>query len=133
MKKKLFAGIAMAVLLLCVTGCDDTGYNMLLRAAMTEATTLKGFCDQNNFKSAEISRADSLVSVATIRQQANQREDAFTALDEAIIYYRLALSRIELAKTERVVESARQKLSDDEDQLATYKKVLDELKGEPKK
>jgi hypothetical protein len=129
MKKKSLAGIATAVFVLCMAGCDDTGYNMLMRAAMTEATTLKSFCDQNNFKSAEISRADSLVSVANVRQQANQREDAFTAWEMAIIYYRLALSRNELEKTERIVGNARQKLSDDQDQLNTYKKVLDELKG----
>jgi hypothetical protein len=96
---------------------------------MTEATTLKNFCDQNNFKSAEISCADSLVSLANIRQQAGEREDAFAAFDLAIIYYRLAMSKNELAQTEKVVENARQKLSDDEDQLNTYKKVLDELKG----
>ena len=96
---------------------------------MNEATTLKSFCDQKNFKSAEISRADSLVSLANVREQAKQSELAFAALDAAIIYYRLALSRNELAKTEQVVEDARQKLSDDEDHLNTYKKVLDELKG----
>jgi hypothetical protein len=129
MKKKLLAGIAMAVFVLCMGGCDDTGYNLLLRADMTEATTLKNFCDQNNFKSAEISCADSLVSLANIRQQAGEKEDAFAAFDLAIIYYRLAMSKNELAQTEKVVENARQKLSDDEDQLNTYKKVLDELKG----
>jgi hypothetical protein len=129
MKKKLLAGTAMGVFILCMAGCDDTGYNMLLRADMTEATTLKNFCDQNNLKSAEFSCADSLVSLADVRQQANQKEDAFAAFDLAIIYYRLGLSRNELAKTERIVENARQKLSDDEDQLNTYVKVLDELKG----
>jgi hypothetical protein len=96
---------------------------------MTEATTLKNFCDQNNLKSAEISCADSLVALANIRQQADQREDAFAAFDLAIIYYRLGLSKIELGKTEKIVEAARQKLSDDDEQLNTYKKVLDELKG----
>jgi hypothetical protein len=129
MKKKFLVGAAMAVLVLCMAGCDDTGYNMLLRSDMTEATTLKNFCDQNNLKSAEISSADSLVSLANIRQQADQREDAFAAFDLAIIYYRLGLSKIELGKTEKIVEAARQKLSDDDEQLNTYKKVLDELKG----
>jgi Xaa-Pro aminopeptidase len=129
MKKKLLAGIAIAVFVLCMGGCDDTGYNMLLRADQTEATTLKNYCDQNNFKSADISSADSLVSLANVRQQASEKEDAFAAFDLAIIYYRLALSKIELAKIEKVVENARQKLSDDEEQLNTYKKVLDELKG----
>jgi hypothetical protein len=129
MKKKLLAGIAMAVFILCMSGCDDTGYNMLLRADQTEATTLKNYCDQNNFKSPDITSADSLVSQASIRQDAGQKEDAFAAFDLSIIFYRLALSKIELAKTEKVVENARQKLSDDEEQLNTYKKVLDELKG----
>ncbi len=133
MKKKILAGIAAAGVALCLVGCDDTGYTMILRAAMAEATALKGYCDQNNLKSGEITRADSLVSSALVQQQNNQKEDAFAAWELAIIYYRLALSKNELARTERVVEDARQKLTDDDEQLNINKKVLEELKGETKR
>jgi hypothetical protein len=132
MKKKILAGIAVAGVVLLMAGCDDAGYNMLLRAAMAEASTLKSFCDQNNLKSEEISRADSLLASAAVKQQSNLREDAFMALDLSIIYYRLALSKNELVRTEKIVEDARQKLSDDGEQLNTNEKVLSELKGERK-
>ncbi|HMD67725.1 MAG TPA: hypothetical protein VKF42_02535, partial [Chitinivibrionales bacterium] len=59
--------------------------------------------------------------------------DAFASWELAIIYYRLALSKNELARTERVVEDARQKLTDDDEQLNINKKVLEELKGETKR
>jgi hypothetical protein len=114
-----------------IAGCDPSS-EMLLKAATAEANTLKGFCEQNNFKAPEISRADSLMALASVKLQSGKKEEMFSALDFAIINYRLALSKLELSKTEKITETARRQLSDDEDELNTYQKVLAEMTGETK-
>jgi chromosome condensin MukBEF ATPase and DNA-binding subunit MukB len=50
-------------------------------------------------------------------------------MDLSVIYYRLALSKQELAQTETRLENAREQLRTEEQQLSDYKEILKELKG----
>ena len=121
---KMTAPAVVALLVFCTPG-----YRTLSQTSVNEAGTLKSYCEQNNLQSPEIAKADSLYAYANGQLQKGWGEEGYTKMDLAVLYYRIALSKREMSLTQKRYEEAERQLSDDENELATYKEVLREMKG----
>lgn len=120
-------GMALVVAAVVIS-CAGSG-QVLSKTSANMAGALKSFCEQHNIKSPETRSADSLYSLAVVRLQKGQKPDGYAAMDFAVIYYRLALSKMERAMAEKRLDDSRDLLATEQRQLADYKEVLRELKG----
>jgi len=125
--KRLLMACACAAALGLLAGCDKG----LVYPSTTpaEAGTLKNFCEQQNIMSPEVRSADSLYSLGNVKLREGNRSLGYAHLDLAIIYYRLALRKQEFATAQKRFDESAAKLSEEQEQLATYREVLKEMKG----
>lgn len=123
MKKKLKYGFFLLFLPLFVS-CGMVRQLPSLSMA-SEAKTLKTYCEQINLQSPDVKQADQFYADANVQLRQNRHEEAYSKMDLAVIYYRLALSKMELEESKAKLQEASRKLNEDENQLNEYLEILD--------
>jgi len=119
---KLAAPAALSLLVFCVSS-----YRTLSQTSDTEAGTLKTYCEQNNIQGPEITKADSLYSMAVSLIQNGRNDEGYSKMDLAVFNYRLALSRLDLNQTQKRYDEMQKRLNDDQNHLSAYKQMLQEM------
>jgi hypothetical protein len=127
MVRTAWMGVCLAGMVL-LASCAGSS-QMLSRTTANMAGALKSFCEQHNIRTVETRTADSLYVQATVKLQKGMKVDGYATMDLAVIYYRLALSKQELAMAEKRLDEAREQISEQEQHLHDYNEVLAELKG----
>jgi hypothetical protein len=75
----------------------------------------------------EVQKADSLVTASRAYKQEGRKAEAELTTELAAAYYRLALSKTALQKSQERISELRKSLSTAQGQLRTYKEVLYEI------
>ncbi|MBD3346109.1 MAG: hypothetical protein GF401_13715 [Chitinivibrionales bacterium] len=113
-------------LFLFLVSCGSQ-YPMLAQDISVQCKELHEICSQKKIKSAEATTADSLYTTGLTLYQKGKNKDAYPVLESAAMYYRLALSKDELEDVNNEIDRLKESLTDAEDKLGMYKKVLSEL------
>lgn len=112
---------------ICLSACGSNQAQLAQRS-QDESVHLQEYCKRAGLNNAETQRADaSLASAAKHLKEGDEAEAAAQA-ELAGTLYRLALARKELAGVQAEVESLKQGLAKDKDQLQTYQEILGEMK-----
>jgi septal ring factor EnvC (AmiA/AmiB activator) len=122
MKKRLKVGSLLLFLPLFIS-CG-MGRQLPSLSMASEAKTLKTYCEQINLQSPDVKQADQFYADANVQLQQNRHEEAYSKMDLAAIYYRLALSKMELEDSKAKLQEASRKLNNDENQLNAYLEIL---------
>jgi tetratricopeptide (TPR) repeat protein len=127
MKRQNGLVLPTAALLFLLVSCAAQ-FSFIAPAIFSEATELKAVCAQQKLDAATLKIADSLYDAGDVLIQKGKNEAAFTLLDRAIDYYRIALTNAAIAKKEKEVAAQEQALSKTRDDVSAYQQVLKELK-----
>lgn len=104
-------------------------YPMLATTAGKKAVELQSYCRERNITSDEVKTADSLYAVAERMLAKGKEEPAYLLFDLAMVNYRHALSKREVAASRREVAVLRKSLTRAQQELETYKKILSEVES----
>ncbi len=104
-------------------------YPMLSKQVSTEALTVKEYCTKNGISSEITGKADSLYASAESLNKNGKDEESYFTMELALIHYRLALSKHDVAQTEKVIAKLSSELKNTADELKTYQKILTELES----
>lgn len=125
------AALCLGTALALLAGCGSNAA-LLAERAQTEAEQLQEACRRTSLASEDTKKADALVASAVKHKKDGDDEAALREGELAVIFYRLALARRELAETQAAVEVLKSSLAKDKDQLQTYQQVLEEVKAKRK-
>lgn len=125
MKSILLSGFLAAALGLSACG---SSYKLIAERTGIEAAQLQDHCKRTGLATEETKRADDLLAKSRAELKDGDEESANQMADLSSTLYRLALARKELAETQAQVDALRASLTKDQDQLATYQEVLEEIK-----
>jgi predicted O-linked N-acetylglucosamine transferase (SPINDLY family) len=112
---------------LCLAACGSNAA-LLAERKRGEAEHLQEYCRQAGLATEETKRADGYLTQAQKSLKDGDEEPAREKADLSVTLFRLALARKELADTQAQVLALKQSLSKDQDQLATYQEILEEIK-----
>lgn len=127
MKRQNGLVVLMSVLLLLLVSCAAQ-FPFIAPAILSEATELKVVCAQQKVDAAALKVADSLYGAGDALIKKGKNEAAFSLLDRAIVYYRIALTKASLSKKEKEIAVQEQALSKTREDVSAYQQVLKELK-----
>jgi hypothetical protein len=125
--KQTIASICLAGMVVSLTGCGFP-YLTLSSYSFGRTDALNAQCTEKNITIAERLTADSLFALGETLYKEGKHKEALDLVNGAGIYYRMVLVKDELRQTEEQIETVRTKLNEAEQRLATYQKVLEQLK-----
>ena len=127
MKRQTGLLLTLLLLLLLLASCAAQ-FPFLASATLSEATELKVLCGRQKMEASEIRIADSLYQQGSILVKKGKNEPAYSLLDRAIAYYRIALTKSAIAKKEKEIAKQEQALAKTREDVSAYQQVLQELK-----
>ena len=127
MKRQTGCIVLMAMLLLLLISCAAQ-FPFLASATLSEATELKVLCGQQKLTATEVTIADSLYKKGAALVEKGKKEQAYSALDKAVVYYRIALTKSSINLKEEEISRQEKALSQTRDDVTAYQQVLQKLK-----
>jgi chromosome segregation ATPase len=112
---------------MCLSACGSNQAQLAQRS-QSESEHLQEYCKRAGLNNAETQRADASLASAAKKIKDGDEAEAAAESELAGTLYRLALARKELAEVQTEVESLKQGLAKDKDQLQTYQEILGEMK-----
>src|SRR5690606_38268711 len=125
--RKAFMGLSLTAAALSMAACGSNA-QLLAERERGEAEQLQAYTKRAGLNDAETQRADALLESAGKKLKDGDKEEAMAESESAATLYRLSLARKELAETQVQVDSLKQALAKDKDQLQTYQEILQEMK-----
>jgi uncharacterized protein YceK len=112
---------------LVLSGCSS--HSSLAEPKTLHAEKLSLYCESNNIEGEEVEAARKSLTKAQSLLDNFSKYEAYMHADLAVIGFRTAIARAELAQTQKEEEDLAQKIAEDEKQIAAYREVLEQIKS----
>lgn len=121
--------IALAIGCSLIVGACGTKIPLQTEVSANSALALKAQCAKLGIVSAETKQADSLASAGEILAAKKKQLDAIDLFDRASVLFQCAIIRKELVSENNEIQNLEKAVAQAQAQLATYSRVLSELKA----
>lgn len=126
MKPLIHLGVVLLAAL--AMGACSSGKSMLAGKATAEGLQLREYCKRNALRGSKVQSADSLLKVAQASLQSGESAEAYWQADKATLLYRLAIQEAARDGAKAKLVSEKALLSEEADQLQTFRQIYDEVK-----